>query len=220
MLHVVIPTLNAAETLPRILPRLAGQRIWTVDGGSSDGTADHARQAGCSVLVTSPGRGGQLSAGAKAAMADGATWLLFLHADSQLPDDAFSLIAEHCQRFPASAAAFRLAFDDPHPLAAVLAAAATLRSRWLGLPWGDQGLLCPVPLYEQSGGYAPLPLMEDVDLVRRLGRSRLRQFPAAITTDAKRYRRDGWIRRPLRNVGLLCLYALGVSPHRLARWYR
>ena len=96
---------------------------------------------------------------------------------------------------------------------------ANWRARAFGLPYGDQGLLISRVLYDAAGGYAPLPLMEDVDLVRRLGKRRLAPLEAVAVTAAERYRRNGWWRRPLRNLCLLGLYVLGIPPERLARWY-
>lgn len=223
MLHVIIPTLNAGTGLTRLLPALLKggvAQIWVADGGSDDATLASAGHCGARILSCPPGRGRQLSAGAEAALQAGAGWLLFLHADSTLPEGWADLLTEHRLRFPGHAAAFALRFDDPHPLAAVIAGAATLRSRWLGLPWGDQGLFLPASLYRAVGGYRPLPLMEDVDLVRRIGRRQLRLLPAALTTGADRYRRDGWIRRPLKNAALLLRYALGEDPQTLADRYR
>lgn len=223
MLHLIIPTLNAAPALSRLLPTLQQapvSGVWVSDGGSADDTVAVAARHAARLLTGPAGRGPQLITGAEAALAAGADWLLFLHADSLLPVAWPALLTGHCRAFPDQAAAFALRFDDPHPLATVVAGAATLRSRWLGLPWGDQGLLISAALYRAIGGYRPLPLMEDVDLVRRIGRRRLRILPAALTTGADRYRRDGWIRRPLKNAALLLRYALGTDPQTLADRYR
>jgi len=117
------------------------------------------------------------------------------------------------------AAVFRLRLDDAAPAARRIEKLAAWRSRRLGLPYGDQGLLIARRLYDQLGGYRPLPLMEDVDLVRRLGRRRLAALGSAAVTSAARYRRDGWWLRPLRNLALLALYYLGLPPRWLARLY-
>jgi hypothetical protein len=89
----------------------------------------------------------------------------------------------------------------------------------LALPYGDQGLLISRALYDAVGGYRPLPLMEDVDLVRRLGRRRLAVLPATATTSAERWRRDGWARRSARNLACLALHRMGMSEERVARIY-
>lgn len=110
--------------------------------------------------------------------------------------------------------------DDDAWQARVIERGVASRVRLLGLPYGDQGLLISRPLYKKVGGFRPLALMEDVDLVRRIGRHRLRQLGSTAVTSADRWRRDGWIRRSGRNLACLVLYALGVAPSRLARFYR
>jgi len=91
------------------------------------------------------------------------------------------------------------------------------RTKALGLPYGDQGLLIPRDLYRSLGGYAPIPLMEDVDLARRLGRRRIDLLDADALTSAERYRRSGYLARSSRNLALLALYFAGVPPEPLAR---
>jgi hypothetical protein len=117
------------------------------------------------------------------------------------------------------AAHFAFALDDPAPEARRLERLVAWRCRVLALPYGDQGLLLPRALYEATGGYRPLPLMEDVDLVRRIGRRRLAALPVAALTSAERWRRDGWRRRSARNLACLSLWFLGVPPRVIARLY-
>jgi hypothetical protein len=114
---------------------------------------------------------------------------------------------------------FALALDDDAPAARRLVRLVAWRCRVLALPYGDQGLLISRALYDAVGGYAAIPLMEDVDIVRRLGRARLAPIGATIIASAKRYRRDGYWRRPLRNLFCLSLYFLGVPPARIAKFY-
>jgi rSAM/selenodomain-associated transferase 2 len=224
-LSVVIPTLNAAAALPGCLAALRPARarglvdqVLVADGGSTDATREIARESAAILVDSAPGRGTQLAAGARMAAGD---WLLFLHADTRLaPGWAEAMLAHTADPAGADrAAAFRLAFDEVSPRAERLAALANWRSRRLGLPYGDQGLLIARALYDAVGGYADLPLMEDVDLARRLGRRRLSLLPVAAVTSASRYRREGWRRRPLRNLTLLALWRLGVPPARLRRRY-
>jgi hypothetical protein len=118
------------------------------------------------------------------------------------------------------AAVFRYALDDPSPEARRLARIVNWRSRTLALPYGDQGLLIARAFYHSLGGFRPFPLMEDVDMARRIGRARLAHLDAALTTSAARYRRQGYVLRPLRNLLCLALYFLGVAPRLLARLYR
>jgi rSAM/selenodomain-associated transferase 2 len=224
-LAVVIPTLNAAATLPGTLESLAvlpPHRRIVVDGGSRDATAALALAAGAHLLHAPRGRGGQLAAGAGAA--PDASWLLFLHADTRLDADAGRAVAARMAPAGAEAAAgqagyFRLALDHDHPAARRLERLVAWRCRRLALPYGDQGLLIGRALYEAVGGFRPLPLMEDVDLVRRLGRRRLSALAGTALTSAERYRRAGYGCRSLRNLALLGLFLAGVPAARLARWY-
>jgi hypothetical protein len=118
------------------------------------------------------------------------------------------------------AAYFRFALDDSHPGARRIEAFVRWRCALFALPYGDQGLLIARKTYEAIGGFRSLPLMEDVDIARRLGRLRLVSLDHPAITSAQRYRRDGWWARPLRNLACLALYFLGVPPGRLLRLYR
>jgi hypothetical protein len=143
---------------------------------------------------------------------------LFLHADCRpLPgwEDAVRAFAGTSDK----AGYFGLALDDEAPAARRLERMVAWRCRVLALPYGDQGLLIHRALYDAVGGYATMPLMEDVDLARRLGRARLRPIGATMLGSARRYRRDGYLRRPLRNVLCLSLYFAGLSPYRIAKFY-
>ncbi len=216
MLAVVIPTLNAADSLPATLASLApGRRlieeIVVADGGSADTTAAIAEAAGARVIQAPIGRGSQLRAGAAATAAP---WLLALHADSRLGPDWPGALPEDGR-----AGWFRLRLDDPAPAARRVERLANWRARRLGLPYGDQGLLLPRTLYDALGGYRDMPLMEDVDLVRRIGRRRLAALDAEAATSAVRYRRDGYWLRPLRNLACLSLFLAGMSPERIRRLY-
>ena len=117
------------------------------------------------------------------------------------------------------AAYFAFVLDDPSPEARRLERLVAWRCRALALPYGDQGLLLSRSLYESIGGFRPLPLMEDVDLVRRLGRRRLAALPVAAVTSAERWRREGWRRRSARNLACLSLWFLGVPPAAIKRLY-
>ncbi|MBS7792106.1 TIGR04283 family arsenosugar biosynthesis glycosyltransferase [Roseococcus sp. SDR] len=213
-ISAVIPVLNAAHLLPPLLEQLSGLgEVILADGGSKDSVADLAGVR----LVTAPrGRGTQLAAGAAAARGE---WLLFLHADTRL-DAGWETAVEAALARADQAHFFRFALDDESPQARRLEAAVAWRCRRLALPYGDQGLLISRALYDAVGGFHPIPLMEDVDLVRRLGRARLAEMPACAITSAARWRRDGWWRRSARNLMTLGLYFAGVPPERLARFYR
>lgn len=219
-ISAVIPVLDAAAELPHTLAILKDSaligEIVVVDGGSQDGSVAIARVAGARVVEAARGRGSQLMAGGATASGE---WLLFLHADCQPLlgwDDA---VQAFMTGPPDKAGYFDLALDDAAPAARRLERIVAWRSRVLALPYGDQGLLISRHLYNTIGGYAAMPLMEDVDIVRRLGRARLRPIGATMLASARRYRRDGYWRRPLRNLMCLALYFAGVSPAKIVKLY-
>ena len=218
-LSAVVPTLEAAAHLAACIASIAGiGEIVVVDGGSRDGTAELAHGHGVRVLAAAPGRGGQLAAGIAAARG---SWLLLLHADTCLSPGWQIAAADFIDRADGGGRAgyFRFVLDTPHPWARRLERMVAWRSRALGLPYGDQGLLLPRDLLNRVGGMRPLPLMEDVDLVRRIGRHRLVALDAPAVTSAQRWEREGWRRRSARNLTCLTLYFLGVPPDRLVRLY-
>ena len=218
-LEVVIPTLNAARTLPATLANLpAGVSATISDGGSTDCTLEIARSAGCRIVSGVPGRGGQLAAGADAAERP---WCLFLHADTTVSPDGWTTIARHMADpdKKGTAGSLRLAIDDPAWQARVIERAVACRVRWFGLAYGDQGLLIHRDLYGAIGGYPDLPLMEDVEIMRRLGRSRHIVLDGQAHTSASRWRRRGWVGQTVLNLTCVNLYRLGVPIERIARLY-
>ena len=217
MLSVVIPTLNSEAHLAACLERMQdADEIVVVDGGSIDETVSVAKQSRVRILTAPKGRGSQLRAGGEVARGD---WLLFLHADTLPCPDWPAAVATHVSAHTNKSAYFILRLADPAWQARVVEKAVAARAAAFGLPYGDQGLLVPRALYEEVGGYRPLPLMEDVDLVRRIGRRRLVALEAEAWTSAERWRREGWVRRSARNLACLGLYGLVVSPARIARLY-
>jgi rSAM/selenodomain-associated transferase 2 len=223
-LSVVIPTLDAARHLAATLAALGvGDglppiEVVVADGGSSDGTRAVAEAAGARVVDAPRGRGAQLAAGIAAARAP---WLLLLHADTRLAP-AWGGIAAAFMADPANAARagyFRFALASEAPQARRLERAVAWRSRALGLPYGDQGLLIRARFLADLGGVKTVPLMEDVDLVRRIGRRRLVALPADAVTSAEKWEREGWTARSARNLLCLALWCAGVSPRVIRRLY-
>ena len=219
-LSVVIPTLNAAPALPGCLAALMGgveagliRELVISDGGSGDATRVIAREAGAELVEGAPSRGGQLRRGAEAC---GGEWMLFLHADTRLPDGWAGVVAAHLGS--GRPACFRLKFDVQGIAPTLVAGWANLRTRLFRLPYGDQGLLISREEYLSVGGYRDIPLMEDVAMARAL-KNRLVILPLYAETNATRYRRDGWLRRGARNLILLTRYLMGANPEDLARRY-
>jgi rSAM/selenodomain-associated transferase 2 len=228
MISVVIPTLNAERSLPKSLAALVPaaidgvvREVIVVDGGSSDNTRKIADAAGAEILISEAGRGRQLSKGAAAARFP---WLLFLHADTVLRadwhDEAHRFIeAIESGAIDHSAAAFRFRLDDNGLRARALEALVKARCTAVRLPYGDQGLLISQTLYDEVGGFKMLPIMEDVDLVRRLGRRRVALLNSDAVTSAERYRREGYLKRALRNQTCLALYSAGLPVKMILRLY-
>ena len=218
-LSVIIPTLNAAGDLPAILGVLdPADEVIVVDGGSSDGGPALASSRGARVLESPPGRGVQLANGAAAATAD---WLLFLHADTVPAAGWREAVDDHVRTTDGTgkAAFFRFRLDDPSRQARRLEQLVAARVRLFSLPYGDQGLLIHRDLYDHVGGYRPLPLMEDVDLVWRLGGRRLTGLAVDAVTSARRWRKDGWLGRSALNLLCLTLFRLGTPAPLIARLY-
>lgn len=217
-ISAVIPTLNAAGSLAATIESIPwAAEIIVSDGGSTDDTATVATACNAQVVTAPAGRGTQLAAGATAARHD---WLLLLHADTRLDAAAAAAAQIHMARHPGRAGYFRFALDSVGPRARRLERLVAWRCRVLALPYGDQALLIHRDLLRSVGGIRPLPLMEDVDLVHRLGRRQLRALDAAAVTSAAKWERDGWLHRSARNLLCLSLWFAGVAPHRIARLYR
>jgi rSAM/selenodomain-associated transferase 2 len=222
-LSVVVPTLNEAHTLPALLADLAALRlpheVVVVDGGSADATAAIADAAGARIVRSAAGRGTQLRAGAAAARG---RVLCFLHADARLPPDTRAALERVAgEGRDGVAVAFTLRIAGAGWRYRFVEWGTERRSRLARLPYGDQGLVLTRTTYHDAGGFPDLPLMEDVALVRALaGRARVCVLPEPIVVSARRWERDGVLRRMLRNWTLLAAYLGGVPAARLARAYR
>lgn len=223
-LSIIIPTLNAEADLPgclsALIPALEAnllREVIIVDGGSEDATRRLAEGSGAKFITAPQGRAKQMITGASEARGD---WLLFLHVDTWLSRDWVERTRVHLEKNPDKAAVFTLAFRTDAKMGKIVARRANWRARVLGLPYGDQGLLISKKLYTEIGGYSDVPLMEDVKLVRAIGKSRIAILSAEARTGAAKYEKDGWRLRALRNIWLLARYMCGAEPEKLARAYQ
>lgn len=221
-LSIIIPVLNEAARLPALLARLAplrdGADVIVVDGGSADGSLEAARSAGwVRCLTAPPGRARQMNAGAAAAAGD---ILLFLHADTTLPSTAFEDIRSALAEPRVVGGRFDVRLDNPRPIYRVVETFMNLRSRWTGIWTGDQAIFVRRAVFERLGGYADIPLMEDVEFTRRLRRAGPRAcLRARVITSPRKWEREGALRTILLMWSLRFLYWIGVPPPRLHRWY-
>ncbi len=223
MISVIIPTLNAAQHLSATFLSIFDaavdgfvNEVIVSDGGSEDATLKIAEDAGATIIRAERGRGQQLRAGAEAARKP---WLLFLHADTALERGWVEETQAFIKRREDVPAAFRFRLADQGFQPRLLEAAVGLRCKLFALPYGDQGLLISRKLYDATGGFAPIPLMEDVDFVQRLKPRRIAMLKTAAVTSAERFRREGYWRRSFKNLSCLLSYYRGVPPERLAERY-
>jgi rSAM/selenodomain-associated transferase 2/rSAM/selenodomain-associated transferase 1 len=222
-LGIVIPTLNEEEHLPLLLEDISHfslpHAVVISDGGSRDGTRDLGRGSGGTIVESLPGRARQMDAGAAALTTP---WLLFLHADVRIPPPSAQALEEWLHRAsPRDVGTFAFALEGGGGFWRMIEFGQRIREGLLGLAYGDQGLLVHRDLFKKAGGFGDLPLMEDVDLLRRLRRlGHWKRIPAPILTSPRRYREEGRWFGWLRNTILITLYLAGVSPSRLARFYR
>ncbi len=216
---VVIPALDEARRIARAVEsaREPGVDVVVVDGGSRDATPDRARAAGARVIRTARGRASQLEAGRRVVDAD---VVLFLHADSRLPE-GFARAVRRALGDPAAAGgAFGLRFEPRTFGMRWIEWGVRVRTALFGLPYGDQAPFLRSKVLEEAGGVPQVPIMEDLDLVRTIRRAgRLVLLPLAVETSARRYRQGGVLRTWARNTLALAAWRLGLDRARVAAWY-
>lgn len=218
-ISVVIPTFNERDRIREAIcsARAAGRcEVIVADGGSTDGTPAEAAGAD-RLLQAERGRSSQQNAGAR--VASGET-LLFLHADCRLPANALAAVRAALEDRRVVAGCFRQRIDAAGLRFRLLERGNALRVRALKWAYGDQGIFVRREAFEDVGGFPPLPLMEDLYLMKRLKRrGSVVLLPERIVVSARRWRTHGFVRQTAKNWTLLALAHLGVSPERLARWY-
>ena len=220
-ISIIIPTLNEAATIGGLLSALQAVpeiEPIVVDGGSRDNTIDIVKSRGVQVLTAPPGRATQMNAGARTARGD---ILLFLHSDTIPAPNFAARVRDSLRQSGVSAGAFSLAIDGNGFLLRLLERLINFRARSMQMPYGDQGLFMTSEMFSSVGGFPDQPIMEDYELVRKLRRKgEIIILPLTATTSARRWKKLGILRTTLRNQAIILGYLLGISPEKLAGWYR
>lgn len=226
-ISVIIPVLNEEKRIVSVLSKLQNNsnlEVIIVDGGSVDNTTEIAQtfekntDLKLRILETVAGRANQMNAGAKSATGE---ILLFLHADTQLPDGFEKWVRSVLDEPRVIAGAFELKIAASVAGIGWVERAVKWRSQFLQMPYGDQAIFLKAGTFWEAGGFRELPLMEDFELVRRLRRrGKIALVPVAVTTSGRRWQKLGVLRTTLINQIIIIAYLLGISPTRLANWYR
>lgn len=218
-ISAIIPARNEEELIGQSIDRLRRSMVHEVivaDGGSTDQTAAIAAAHGAKVVDSPPGRGIQMNRGAQAATGD---VLLFVHADTALPQDLQHYIRSALSQPQVVAGAFRLRIDDQRRAFRLIERCVNWRSRRRQMPYGDQAIFLSADMFYSIGRYRDIAVMEDFDLVWRLRRGgRIAMAPAEALTSARRWQRDGIWRTTMINQLCVLGYRLGVCPTRIAAW--
>jgi rSAM/selenodomain-associated transferase 2 len=221
---IIIPVLNEAGQINSLIEHLRKQNhessyeIIIVDGDPQGSTVGAIQDRNVTAITTDKGRGRQMNAGASAACGE---ILIFLHADTTLPANALEKISRALQDRDYVGGAFDLKIDSDRLFLKYISARASFRSRRNRIPYGDQAIFIRKKYFDQLGGYKEIPLMEDVDLMRRIKKDGKKIFilPDKVTTSARRWESDGALYTTMKNQILLRLFYMGISPHRLAKYY-
>ncbi|MBU1397961.1 MAG: TIGR04283 family arsenosugar biosynthesis glycosyltransferase [Proteobacteria bacterium] len=221
---VIIPVLNEAHginvCLEALFAQFSGEPFETivVDGDAEGTTLRQIVHPKVIKFCAPPGRGKQMNAGAEVARGE---ILIFLHADTRLPSNALSRIREVMADRQYSAGAFTLHFDSKRPVFGLIAMAASWRYRLTRLPYGDQAFFMHREYFNEIGGFAEIPIMEDVEMMRRIRKrgGRVRILHDSVTTSPRRWEKNGILFSVIRTWALAFLFACGADPERLAKHY-
>ncbi len=225
-ISIIIPVLHERESINTIIShvhRIAGgsdYEIIVVDGAPDSDTIKSLTPGERVKTITAPpGRARQMNAGAHNATGE---ILLFLHSDTRLPEEAFHRISSIIEKNSCAGGAFSFSLDTRHPWLRFIAFTARLRMVVTRTPYGDQGIFVKKDAFDEVGGFAHIPIMEDVDLVHRIKRHgwKLSLLEDRVTTSPRRWYKEGMLWTTLRNHVLRILYSLGTSPHTLAKLYK
>ncbi len=224
-LSIIIPVLFEQECINHTLAELQFSdshrttEVIVVDGDPGGSTIREIRRPDIITLTAPSGRGAQMNAGARRA---GGHILMFLHADTRLPSNAVERAIRACEDQKIAGGAFDLSIASSHPMLKIIARMASLRSRITRIPYGDQAIFIKKSIFVAGNGYAEIPIMEDIELMRRLGRAKYRIciLEDRVETSARRWQKEGIFYTSIRNIVISTLYYIGVSPERLERFYR
>ena len=215
---VIIPTLNEEHTIKDALISVGrGGELIVVDAGSHDSTIKIASRFTEKIILSERGRGNQMDRGAREAKGD---VLLFLHADTKLPEDWKDQITDALKDDMIIGGGFRLKIDSRKICFRIMEKIINWRSKYLGLIYGDQAIFARRDAFFAVGGFMGLPLMEDVDFIKRLkSKGTVILLDADVSTSSRHWEKKGILMTTLRNWILLGFYYLGVSPEKLYKWY-
>jgi rSAM/selenodomain-associated transferase 2 len=221
-ISVVIPVLNEEQSIARTLSEIRcadNEEVIVVDGGSSDGTLEIAGKFTDKVFIAQKGRGCQMNFGARQASGD---ILFFLHADCVMPERGFEIMREVLADQSISAGAFDLGIDHPAACFRIIEFGANVRSHLTSIPYGDQGLFVKRKIYERIGGFSEMPLMEDIDIAKRLKRQGKIKFSGTpILASPRRWLKEGPLFTTFRDWILALSYTFWeISPDKLLKYYR
>ncbi|HSQ84957.1 MAG TPA: TIGR04283 family arsenosugar biosynthesis glycosyltransferase [Desulfobacterales bacterium] len=219
-ISVIIPALNEAHNLADTINSIGhgnNTEIIVVDGGSSDDTVSIARQLGATVIDSSPPRSKQMNQGADSASKN---ILLFLHADTILPENFDCYVLGALEQSGVVAGSFKLCIDSPVPSLKFVERIANWRSRYLKMPYGDQAIFMFSNIFHQVGGFSNIPIMEDFELIRRFQRiGEVMTLPVPVVTSPRRWLKHGILKITLINQMIVLLYFLGITPDTIFRLY-
>ena len=220
-ISVIIPTINEIDNIEKPLKSLRSGDAWEVivaDGGSNDGTVTLAKSLGAVVVKSSPPKSRQMNQGAARATGD---VLLFLHADTRLPDKFDEHILGCLRRPGVAAGAFKLRIESHISALRIIEHLANWRSRRLKTPYGDQAIFISSRLFHQIGGFPCIPIMEDFELVRRLRKmGAIVTLPVSVSTSARRWKNFGILKTTLINQMIIAAHFIGIPSDLIAKWYR
>ncbi|MEM6399568.1 MAG: TIGR04283 family arsenosugar biosynthesis glycosyltransferase [Cyanobacteria bacterium P01_D01_bin.116] len=220
-ISIIIPALNESRNIKATLASTQLSKnveVIVVDGGSEDNTVDIAKSLGVRVIAGYQNRASQMNAGAMNATGD---ILLFLHADTLLPANFDVMIRKALQQPRIVAGAFSLRINAPQAGLRLVEWGVKLRSKWLQMPYGDQGIFITKEVFNSIGGFPKLPIMEDFELIRHLKKlGEITVIPVPVITSPRRWLKKGVLQTTLINQLVIIAYFLGVSPKIIRSWYR